>query len=73
MKENFGQAAVETPLVFAAALAILLVLVSFTSQQFNYLQQQRAVKTAQSSMDQLVSAINEVYAQGPGATKQRIS
>ncbi len=67
-----AQASIEMLAVFAVALIILLVLVDFTTQQFVSVQKQRAVTTAESALKTIVAAVNEVYGQGPGASKQLV-
>ncbi|MEK6902910.1 MAG: hypothetical protein AABX02_04985 [archaeon] len=65
-----GQSSVELIVIMAAALLILGVLVSLVSDQVTKLQNEHAIKLAQSSVQRLVENVNEVYLQGVGATRQ---
>ncbi len=64
-----GQSTIELMTIVAVALVILAVLVNFTAEQVNYLEKQRAAKTAELSVQMLISAADELYTQGPGATR----
>ncbi len=64
-----GQSTVELLVIVAVALVILSVLVGFTSDQVVALQKQQAVKTAELTVQKLVTAANELYTQGSGASR----
>jgi hypothetical protein len=53
----------------AVALVILSSLVGFASEQLRLVESQKAVKTAEVSLQKLVDAANQVYGQGNGATR----
>ncbi len=64
-----GQTSVEILVIMAVALVILSALVSFASQQLRIVEEQKTVKTAEVSLQKIVEAANQVYAQGSGATR----
>ncbi len=64
-----AQTTIELMTILAVALVILTVLISFTAEQVNNVQKQRAIKTAELAIQTIVNASNEVYAQGPGASR----
>lgn len=69
MERSRAQTSVELLVIMAIGLVILSSLVGFASQQLRIVEEQRAVKTAESSLERLVEAANQVYAQGKGATR----
>ena len=64
-----AQASVEMLVVLIAALLILGVLVDFANTQLTQLRHQKAIQDAEVAIQQIISAANETYSQGPGATK----
>lgn len=64
-----GQSTIELLAIVAVGIIILSVLVGFTSDQVVALQKQQAVKTAQLTVQKMVTAANELYSQGPGAAR----
>ena len=64
-----GQSTIELMTIVAVALIVLAVLVNFTAEQVNYIEKQRAAKTAELSVQMLIDAADELYTQGPGATR----
>lgn len=64
-----GQSTIELITIVAVAIIILAVLVDFTANQVNYLQKQQAIKTAELAIQSLISTSNDLYTQGPGATR----
>lgn len=64
-----GQSTIELISIVAVAIIILAVLVDFTANQVSYLQKQQGVKTAELAIQSLISAANDLYTQGPGATR----
>lgn len=64
-----GQTSVEMLVIMAIGVVILSTFVGFASQQLQLVQEQKAVKTAEVSLQRIVDAANDVYAQGKGATR----
>ena len=64
-----AQTTIELMTILAVALVILAVLISFTAEQVNNVQKQRAVKTAEQAVLEMVNTANELYTQGPGASR----
>lgn len=65
-----AQTTVELLVILAIGLVILAAFVGFITNQMVILQKTQAQKSAEATLEQLVAAINEVYVQGEGATKQ---
>lgn len=64
-----GQSTIELLVIVAVALVILAVLVGYTSQQVTYLQKQRAIKTGELAIQNIINTSNELYTQGAGASR----
>ncbi len=65
-----AQTTVELLVILAIGLVVLAAFVGFITNQIVILQKTQAQKSAQATLEQLVAAINDVYVQGEGATKQ---
>ncbi|MEK6970570.1 MAG: hypothetical protein AABW68_02645 [archaeon] len=64
-----AQSSIEVIVILAVGLVILSSLVGFASQQLFILQEQRAVKTAEVSLERIAFSADEVYAQGSGSVR----
>ena len=55
-----GQSTIELMTIVAVALIVLAVLVNFTAEKVNYIEKQRAAKTAELSVQMLIDAADEL-------------
>src|SRR3989344_2064078 len=65
-----GQASVELLVILAAALVVLISIISFSNNSITDLNKEKLVQTAKTSVNDLKNAANDVFAQGVGAKKQ---
>ena len=65
-----GQSSVELLIIMAVSLVVLAAVFSYSSQSMIELNNQKLIDTAQTSVETLAAAANDVYYQGVGARKK---
>ncbi len=65
-----GQAAVELMVVLAISVTVLIAIYSYSATSMGEMNKQKIVDEAQTSVNSLEQAANDVYKQGVGATKK---
>ncbi len=65
-----GQASVELLILLAVSLIFITVIFSYSNESINQLNNQKQLSIAQTSVNDLRDAANDVYAQGVGARKK---
>ncbi len=65
-----GQSAIELILILAISMVVLTTIISYSNEAIAGINREKQLKEAQETANEIVSAANDVYHQGPGARKK---